>query len=433
MLILMVAVPTAASAEGWLVGLSEDAVITCSDELEYVADGIYKTDEQTAQSLIGADGVTFVEEDVLAELYDAPNDTYYSSQLSLINFGYEDLYSTGLNGSGVNVAVIDSGAAEHTDIGDRLLDGYDVTGEGDENLDDVGHGSMCAGIIAAETNNGMGLASIAGGCNIIPIKAFTSKSSYISTIISAISYAINNYDIDVINMSFGFSDNSTAFRQVMNTAYSKGIILVAAAGNNTATTVKYPAGYSNVIGVNSVGDTKSVSSFSQINSGVNISAPGEGIYGFSTDGGYKSGNGTSYAAPFVTAMAAVAKEYNPDITPSEFLALLKSTSDDAGDEGYDTQYGWGIVNLSNFAEAIVPSSIVTVEIEDSRALIDAQSAGGIYDVYAAYYKNDILQMVEEISGQSVQTDVSDYDCLKLFVWDEMIPIEMHTVDLTEDG
>ena len=145
----------------------------------------------------------------------------------------------------------------------------------------------------------------------------------------------------------------------MSHAEEKGVILVAAAGNAPSGStgndpVLYPAGYETVIGVGSVDREKTVSYFSYQNDSVYITAPGQGLYGLGIASGttYVTGQGTSYAAPMVSAAAALALSIKPELTPAEFRALLRDTAEDLGEPGWDKVYGHGFLNIGGLLEVL---------------------------------------------------------------------------------
>ena len=135
-----------------------------------------------------------------------------------------------------------------------------------------------------------------------------------------------------------------------------GILAVAAAGNSrpNATVTLYPAGFAGVLGVGSVNENLERSSFSQTNSSVFVVAPGEKLVSVSHNAAdkYVTGGGTSYAAPVVTAVAALALDYDPTLTPAEIMEMMRLTATDLGEPGYDIFYGYGLVNGAALIEGL---------------------------------------------------------------------------------
>jgi len=210
----------------------------------------------------------------------------------------------------------------------------------DENLV---HGTTVSGILAAETNNVSGIAGVAPGAKIMPLKVLNSNSSStIADLMSAIYYAANN-GAKVINMSLGSTTNSASLQQAINDARKSGAVLIAAAGNSSG--MNYPAGNTNVIGVGATNNLDEKASFSNANSSVDVSAPGESI--FTTIGGddYYFISGTSMATPHVSGLAALLFSKYPKYAPSQVENAIIRLSDDLGAEGYDTAFGYGRINI----------------------------------------------------------------------------------------
>jgi subtilisin family serine protease len=221
--------------------------------------------------------------------------------------------------------------------------------------DDNGHGTHCAGIVGAE-KNGVGVIGTSRGATIMPLKAGDCGGTfYDSDIIAAIYYAADN-GADIISMSFGGTGYSSATQNAVNYAYNKGVTLFAAAGNSSDSTMQYPVGYNNVIGVGATDFNDSIASFSTFNSSVDISAPGVDIYstlptyavmfnsyyGDPTDYAYCSG--TSMATPMAAGVAALVLSRNPKYTPSQVQNVMQNKADDLGSPGWDVYFGYGRIN-----------------------------------------------------------------------------------------
>lgn len=345
---------------------------------------LYKTyDEQLIADLEQAGLVEYSEPDFLVTLfdYDYEADTFFSSQWAHTAIDTRTAWQYGVYGNDVTVAVIDSGVkADHPDLANNILPGRNytvhnsdgsITGIPEEELydvtDNVGHGTFVSGIIAAEVN-GIGVVGAAHRAKILPLKVTdedTFSNSYLAT---AIRDCMDIYDVDVINLSCGYTKSTDrpakAIESAIDDATRSGIIVVAAAGNITTgkNLLNYPAAYDNVVSVadlrHSVTDgTYSPSPSSCHNEAVNIIAPGTGVRSTSRTGNYTTGSGTSYAAPYVTAVAALAKSVDPDITPAHFMELLEQTATPTAftcEEHPDTPcYGAGILNAGALIEALI--------------------------------------------------------------------------------
>ena len=344
------------------------------------ADGYYTVEDiDTIKPLMESGLVEYAVEDITLTLFNGglTNDPGSSQQWYLPLLGMQTAWTAGYDGSGVTVAVIDSGAIRtHEDLLDGQVVGYNFLG-GDTCDpyawdDDDGHGSMIAGIIAAGVGNEKGIAGLSSGVDILALRCFSGSDTGIgegngslSVIISALSYAIER-DVDVINLSFGGTSyvGLLPMKSLLDEAANKGIIVVAAVGNDGTAQYQYPAAFDSVIGVGSINEQGVVSASSQKNSSVFVVAPGENIYGLScrNSAAYSLGSGTSFSAPMVTAMAAIAKQANSDIDHEAFREILKMASTDGGTRGYDTSYGHGTINMGSMSNILKHSFGIHYEL-----------------------------------------------------------------------
>lgn len=265
----------------------------------------------------------------------------------LTKIGAQKSWASGYTGSGVKVAVIDTGAdLKHADL--AIAGGFSAVAYTTSYQDDEGHGSHVAGIIAAQQNDIDGV-GVAPGASVYAIKALDSTGSgYNSDIIEGIDWAIEN-NMDIVNMSLGSNTSSVALQNACDTAYKNGLLVVAAAGNDgakrpsTKSTVDYPAKYESVIAVGAT-DSKNVrASFSSTGTEVEVAAPGVSIKSVGLNGGYAIMSGTSMASPCVAGDLALLKQANPDFTNVQLRALLNSNTTDLGTVGKDSLYGNGLI------------------------------------------------------------------------------------------
>ncbi|MFE5814666.1 S8 family serine peptidase [Streptomyces sp. NPDC056479] len=347
------------------------AHLTRTDVADVVAE--YQADPQVA----------YVVPDRLNKPLATPNDTEYTKQW--------DLFETtaGMNvpgawdvatGSGVTVAVIDTGYVTHSDVAANIVGGYDfisdatVANDGngrDSNPADPGdwtaanecqsgdpaygsswHGTHVAGTIAAATNNGKGVAGIAYGAKVSPLRVLGKCGGYDSDIIDAITWAsggtvsgvpANTNVAKVINMSLGGGGACTSATQsAINAAVGRGTTVVVAAGNSNANAADYsPASCGNVISVAAADRQGNRSYYSNYGSVVDIAAPGgetnsvtangilstlnSGAQGPSSES-YEYYQGTSMAAPHVAGLVALMKSANSALTPAQIESAIKTNS-----------------------------------------------------------------------------------------------------------
>ncbi len=384
------------------------------------------------------------------------SDTSFDSQWYLEKIGAVSARQKGLTGKGVKVAVIDSGINKsHLDFNkNNILQGYKcmyIQNGVDENdnpiydeiyeasddayTDVAGHGTMVSGIISAAADNEMGIAGIANNAAIIPIKVTDTDEFFLDNLFSGLYMALvdesYNVDCDIINLSVGFIpevafENSPDsipivkgwIQEYIDYAEDKGVVIVAAAGNegkSGTTYPSYPAGADKVIAVGSVGKDLSVSDFSQKNDKVFLTAPGEYITSLlNTDTiGVKVGNGTSFSAPIVTAAVALIKEAYPDITPKQVRQLLAETCVDYGDAGKDTSYGYGILSIENIVDKLsemdkIPNIMITQGKSNSipRIYIHNNSNNIVANGYFAKYDKNTLENSDLSDNINIQSGVN---------------------------
>lgn len=255
------------------------------------------------------------------------------------------------NGSGARVAVLDTGIDyTHPDLDDNYADGYDFANGDADPYDDNGHGTHVAGVIAAE-NDGAGVVGVAPSASLYALKVLDAGGSgTISSVVAGIEWAVDN-DVQVISMSLGADSDSTTLRQACDAAYSNGIVLVAAAGNDgnppgKGDNVDYPARYDSVIAVSATDSADERPRWSSTGPAVELAAPGVDILS-TYPGGYATMSGTSMATPHVAGVAALV--IAGGVSPGEARQALQETADDLGPDGWDAKYGYGLVDADEAA------------------------------------------------------------------------------------
>jgi subtilisin family serine protease len=255
-------------------------------------------------------------------------------------------------GAGVTVAVLDTGVAPHEDL-PPLLPGKSFTGAGS---DPNGHGTHVAGIIAAIANNQKGVAGLAPGVSILPVQVLDADGfGDHANIANGIIWATDN-GADVINLSLGGEESSDALRAAVEYAHSRGVVLVAAAGNSGSgsNAPMYPAAYPEVIAVAASAPDGSGAMFSNSGFYVDISAPGFAILS-TIPSGYTYYSGTSQASPFVAAAAALL--LSTGAPASDVQQRLVSSARDIAPNGRDDATGAGFLDAARSlgAPATTPS------------------------------------------------------------------------------
>lgn len=267
-------------------------------------------------------------------------------------------------GAGVVVAVIDTGIdAEHPDLTGRVLPGADFTGtaaNGQVDTSADSHGTSVAGVIAADAASGRSadMAGLAPQASLLPIRVTAGGAVQPALVAQGISYAAT-HGARVINISLGTSIDNPEIRDAIGYAVSHDIVVVAAAGNESASgnPVQYPAALPGVVAV--AGSTRGGTPWSGSESGpyIALAAPAESIYSTSDLGGYVTEAGTSYSAPYVSAVAALLRAKYPDESAGQIISRMIQTADNpAGPHSRDNKLGYGIVDPYKALTAPTPTA-----------------------------------------------------------------------------
>ncbi|OGD26395.1 MAG: hypothetical protein A2Y56_12220 [Candidatus Aminicenantes bacterium RBG_13_63_10] len=337
--------------------------------------------EETVAALNLSPEVEFAEPDYIASALVTPNDPFFGFQYALYNSGQPISIPGSPTGSpsadikataaweetkgdpDVIIAVLDTGVdLLHPDLIRKLSSsGRDFVNDDFDASDDHGHGTFIAGLAAAETDNGQGIAGVAWNCSILPVKVLDAngEGAY-STIAQGITWAALN-GARVINLSLGYTENSQTLRDAVKYAYDQGVVLCAGAGN-TGSAVEYPAAYDDyclAVAATDYNDTRPA--WSNYGPEVDVAAPGvsilstypRGYFGpGSMDYGYA--DGTSAAAAHVSGLAALIVSLKPFLTPAQVMNIIRYSCDDINAQTYpgsDAFLGYGRINME---KALVP-------------------------------------------------------------------------------
>ena len=349
-----------------------------------IGDG--STVEETVDAFRRNPDVEYAEPNVLCHIALTPNDTLFKYQYALSNTGQIINYvpgspqgkpsadikapqaweeTTGL--ASVVIAVVDTGVdLTHLDLKNKIVSSGRDFVNGDLNAsDDHGHGTMVAGIAAAETDNNEGVAGVAWNAMILPVKVLDASGNGTTDNVSqGIIWAADN-GAAVINLSLSADAPSQTLLDAVKYAYNKGVFIAAAAGN-TNTAVSYPAAYHPycfAVAATDYNDQRAA--WSNFGSDIDVAAPGDQIIApyptALTPPGwipYTAGSGTSMAAPHVAGLAALLKGLKPSLTVASIQAIIRYSSDDVNASVYpgkDEFIGYGRINME---KALVPIKIV---------------------------------------------------------------------------
>lgn len=336
--------------------------------------------ETMVESFQAHEAVEYAEPDYYVTSAFVPDDSFFSFQWNLDNgtvggIQMEAAWDLQRGDPNVIVAVLDTGVA-YEDFGDfrqapdlvdtAFVPGFDFVNNDSHPNDDQGHGTHVAGTIAQSTNNGIGVAGVAFGCSIMPIKVLDREGVGNHFIIAqGILFAVER-GARVINMSLGGPSDSRTLRDAVAEAHRQGVTFVCAAGNNffDGSPISYPAAYDDYcIAVGAVRYDGTRAPYSSAGFWVDVVAPGGDLAEDQNDDGFADGilqqtfteepndfaywffQGTSMAAPHVAGLAALlASKGLTD--PDEIRLAIEATAVDLGPPGWDEEYGWGIIDAA---------------------------------------------------------------------------------------
>jgi len=358
--------------------------------------------------------IEYAEPNYKIHILETPDDTYYflewSHQIADSEAGWD--IETGSNK--IIIAVIDTGIdLDHPDLDSKIwsntgeipgnsidddgngyiddIKGWDFINNDNDPDDDHSHGTHCGGIAAAETDNNRGVAGVCWGCTLMPVKSLNSFGGGTDiTVGYSIIYAADN-GADIISMSIGGPINSSFLEDAVNYAYDKGIVIIAAAGNENNNNFNYPAAYDNVIAVTASRSTDERASFSTYGYWTDIAAPGLNIFS-TVINSYNFKSGTSMACPFVAGVAGLLLSDNSDLTNDMIETILKSSTDPVTSTVY---MGTGRINVKEALEKA--DSAIIAKLNDS---LDGITADGTLSItgtaeglnfinYSLYYAKGI--------------------------------------------
>ncbi len=256
-------------------------------------------------------------------------------------------------------------------------------------FDDNGHGTYIAGIAVAQTNNSIGIAGAAPNIKVLNIRSFDPNGyGEEDDAAAALLYAVQ-MNAKVVNMSFGDNSFSLVFRDVIRYAYSQNVVLVASAGNSGSSSPHYPSGYSEVLSVGNSTINDAVAPSSNWGSSLDLVAPGTNILTTARNNNYISINGTSASAPFVSATACLilSKE---NFTNEEVKQILKSTTDDIGEAGWDLRSGAGRLNMFRALSVLAPS-IIKFEFPKMDYTTFSDTLNVVATILSSYFKSFNLE------------------------------------------
>jgi subtilisin family serine protease len=272
----------------------------------------------------------------------------------------DDVWLTGINGSGVRVCIPDTGIHDgHPDL-PSLVAWKDFVNHLSSPYDDHGHGTHVAGIVGSRDETFRG---IAHGSDLMGAKICNSFGScLVSDFIASLEWCVDE-GADVISLSLGgglFDEpcDFISFAEASNNASDQGVVVIAASGNDgDAGRLAAPACASKVIAVGSTDKNDVVSSFSNGGPLLDVVAPGQVIHTTHTNNGFVNDAGTSMSVPHASGVAALLLQQNSSLTPDDIRTILRDTAVDLGTPGFDNSYGYGRVDALAAYESLLPSCV----------------------------------------------------------------------------
>ncbi|ATH94978.1 S8 family peptidase [Bacillus glycinifermentans] len=366
-------------------------------------------DKETVQDLKDDPDILYVEKNVSFTAADSTEfkvlsdetgeDSDSFEQWNLKPIQAEKAWSAGLTGKNVKVAVIDTGISAHDEL--TVSGGTSTVSYTSSYSDDNGHGTHVAGIIGAKHND-YGIDGIAPGVQLYAIKALDQNGTGdLESILKGIDWSIE-HGVNVINMSLGTSTDSQILHDAVDKAYQKGILLVAASGNDgNGHPVDYPAAYSSVIAVSATDEENGIAGFSNTGAEVEFSAPGTSIISTYLHQQFAAGSGTSQATPHVTGMLALLKQLYPNETSAGLRQQLQQNVNDLGDAGRDQLFGYGLIQYKETQSAALAAARKAVENAEKTKLqsdIDAarKLVGKLPDTSE---KNELQKRLDNVQSE----------------------------------
>lgn len=355
-------------------------------------------------------GVRAASPDYRVRHFGNPNDTHYPLQWHYPQIKLPLAWDLTTGSNGVIVAVIDTGHVPHPDLLPRIVGGYDfisdpaTAGDGngmDPDPTDVGdaigslpssfHGTHVSGTVGARSNNNSGVAGVDWSAGLLSLRALGIGGGSLSDIAAAVRYAarlpnasgqLPAVKADVVNMSLGTTAFSSVLQAACDDARAAGVTLIAAAGNEPNSVLKYPAAFESVIAVGSVRFDRTLAPYSTFGTWIDVVAPGGDMNVDQNGDGYPDGvlsthaddqgtffygfqQGTSMASPHVAGVAALIRAAAPTTTPAQMRDILRSSAQDLGPPGFDATYGHGLVDtlaaLLAATNTQLPQPVLSIE------------------------------------------------------------------------
>src|SRR5207245_3153247 len=332
-----------------------------------------------------------------------PNDPYYSTMYSSSHYGNVDqwgppavsapaAWEVTLGDRSIVIGIVDTGVDDsHPDLASKIMGEYSYVGS---IKDGFGHGTHCAGIAAAATNNDVGIAGMCPNCGILSVKVLNDQGSgYISDVASGITYAAS-HGARVIRLSLGGSGRSDTMRSALQYAVTNNALPVCAMGNSgSSSNTPEPGYWHDCLSVIATDQNGAKASFSNYGVKADVAAPGVAIlstmptypvtltttYGYRTN--YDALSGTSMATPMVAGVAGLVLSRNPSLTPTQVAGILMASSGDGA--SWTSNLAFGVVNTFNAVSSAIHSDY-SAPLVNITSPIEGATVSGLVAVQAPH-------------------------------------------------
>ena len=268
--------------------------------------------------------------------------------------------------SSVVVAIIGRGVDPHPEFAARLLEGHATVGDPFDTLDSCPHDTHLAGIIAAATDNGIGIAGLNGRAWLMPVRVLDGcVTGTESSAAEGIRWAVD-HGANVILAAVQFYDGAKVLADAIEYATSHDAVIVAPAGSTGSSEVAFPAAFEECLAVSATTNQDTLSRISNYGLEVDLAAPGQGIWSTWTDGEYayqQPARDTASASAFVAGVASLVRSYAPQLSASTVTQILIDSADDLGAPGWDMHFGAGRINARRALEAASPPALRFEHVE----------------------------------------------------------------------
>ena len=317
-----------------------------------------------------------------------PNDPEYFRQWAYEKTGAEAAWDLSTGGPEVIIAVLDTGIDEtHPEFSGKLISPADFIQSDTDNVphDENAHGTHVAGIAAGQGDNGLGITGVSWQARIMPVQVLDGTGSGTTESVSqGIAWAYLN-GAKVINLSLSGEFQDSFMQQAINDAYNREVLVVAAAGNEGTSALRYPAAMNHVLAVGATDRFDRLAYYSNTGSHIDVVAPGGdmrtnlagGIFSTTptyitqqmsedfTWPDYDFFQGTSMAAPYVSGLAALIYSLEPGLNPDEVEQIIKQSAFDLGSPGKDAVFGYGRVDVLKTLQTVIGRMLTLLAIENS--------------------------------------------------------------------